>query len=201
VGDIPAVVLPRENLGYSYGSWNHAFDTYGETFTHYILVEDDYAPWVPGFDEIMVRYADQEKTYVCSLATRNGRHGAISNGVIRSDIWSRVHPAPFVSGSTSKEGNHSQRIWTAHFFGRGFPVRDMTETHSAPFWQGNVIRWYGDMRKPPLLMPVQALESISATNNRKGLFAKIRIDEPGRFEVLPEFQEQWEELVRESVGK
>lgn len=157
-GDTPVEVLERENTGYSYASWNHAFETYGDRFTHYILIEDDYAPWVDDFDSILIAHANRKNTYVCSKQSRNGFHGAISNGVIPYEVWKRCHPAPWVDGVAVRDGNASQRIWTAHFCKKGFPLQDHTDTHSSPFWDGRKVVWYGDTSKPPLFMPVHAFD-------------------------------------------
>lgn len=155
VGDTPVVVLRRQNGGFSYGSWNHAYEAFGEEFTHYVLVEDDYLPCLDHFDRTLVEFADAEGTYVCGLSAWDGTHAAISNGVVPTAAWRHVHPAP-----THLHGDLAQTVWSRSFHAAGFPVRDWLATHSSPFSRaGARLRWYGHPSLPPLFAPVQALRA------------------------------------------
>lgn len=160
VGGVPVTVILRPNIGFSYASWNHSYDTFKGEFSHYILVEDDYAPCLDGFDEILVGLADRHETYVCGLAAWDGVHAAISNGVVSHEVWEKVHPAPYVQSSSIVAGNQSQISWSKHFSDRGFPVKDWIDTHSSPFWRYSEprrhLRWYGAPGNPPMFIPVQA---------------------------------------------
>jgi len=197
VGDTPVVVLVRENTGYSYASWNHAFETYKEKFTHYIIVEDDYMPWVHDFDAILVEHANRENTYVCGLEARRGKLASISNGIIPSKVWAQVHPAPYTEGSTAREGNNSQKIWTEWFSIKGFPVADHLSTHSSPFWVGNTIRWYGDLSKPPLFVPVDCVERVSLVSNL-GLAVPVEFPVFGEVKVDSSYLEPWGKMIGSS---
>jgi len=195
VGDTPVVVLVRVNTGYSYASWNHAFETYKEEFTHYIIVEDDYVPWSHNFDSALVEHADRENTYVCGLQARRGGLASISNGIIPSKVWREVHPAPYVDGATAKEGNRSQYIWTGHFGGKGFPVADYLSTHSSPFWMGNTVRWYGDLTKPAMFIPTNMRDTVCLISNialavpcSAREFGSIWVDDDG-------YKESWDKMV------
>ena len=199
IGDTPVVVLVRENTGYSYASWNHAFETYKERFTHYIIVEDDYMPWVHNFDTILVEHADRENTYVCGLEARRGKLASISNGIIPSKVWAQVHPAPYTAGATAREGNSSQKIWTEWFSIKGFPIADHLSTHSSPFWVGNTIRWYGDLRKPPLFIPVDSVERVVLVSNL-GLAVPVQTGNFGEFAVDENYAAEWEQMVVASLS-
>lgn len=198
IGGTPVVVLGRENTGYSYASWNHAFETYKEEFTHYIIVEDDYMPWAHNFDDILVEHANRADTYVCGLEAKRGRLASISNGVIPSKVWSQVHPAPYEPGDTFREGNQSQRIWTEWFSVKGFPVADHLGTHSSPFWLGNSIRWYGDLSKPPLFIPVDVVERDVLVSNI-GLAVPIRLGLFGEVIVDRNYSDEWNQMVNASI--
>jgi len=158
VRDTPIVVMARKNEGYSYGSWNHCFESFGTRFDYYIIVEDDYAPVLEGFDQVLVSIAKEKRTYVCGMATMGGRHAAISNGVIPSEVWSVVHPAPYVCGRGIGAGNSSQSVWSQHFHDSGFPVQDTLDCYSSPFWaRGSSLKTYGDGTLPPIFVPVHTL--------------------------------------------
>jgi len=199
IGDTPVKVLVRENTGYSYASWNHAFETFRDAFDYYILIEDDYIPWADGFDEILVAHAKEKNTYVCSLATRGGRHGAISNGIVPSKVWEKVHPAPFAHGSETRNGNDSQRQWTMWFAEKGFWVKDHTDTHSSPFWNGHSIRWYGDLSKPVLMMPIHAARRFVKVTTRGGPTVRVRSDSFGSYEIYEQDAEAWADMVAASL--
>lgn len=200
VGSVPVTVLVRENLGYSYGSWNHAFDVFGDDFNHHIIVEDDYAPWVVGFDDHLVAHAKEKKTYVCGAASRVGKHAAISNGIIPRDVWKAVHPAPCVAGSSVRDGNQSQRIWTAAFASKGYPIQDYMGTHSSPFWVGGSVRWYGDFRKDPMFMPCHAARSTVLISDRRRQTVRMKAEKVGSWEVYEEDRALWGKMNEVMMG-
>ncbi len=178
-GDTPVCVLTRENIGLSYASWNHAYDTFADEFDYSIIVEDDYVPVVEGFDAELVDFADRYKTYVCSLASADGRHGAITNGIIPHDVWEAVAPVPYDDSHAQTRGNRSQTIWSGHFFGEGYPLKDWMSKFSSPFRQARgATFWYGHAAVQPLFIPIQAMGrpnririesmSITATVDNRG---------------------------------
>jgi hypothetical protein len=157
-------VLLRPNEGFSYASWNHAYDTYRAKFDHYILVEDDYMPCAHNFDTTLVEMADDSNGYVCGMVSKPSvrrwpgikSHAANSNGVIRSDIWGRVHPAEVVTGDGMFAGPDSQVLWSASFEKAGVPLTDWIDSYASPFWRGQNVEWCGKPRQQALFMPIQA---------------------------------------------
>lgn len=85
----PIVVLQRPNIGLSYGSWSHAFDTYGEKFDYYFFMEDDYHYTLHNFDKTMIEiYEEKDCGYLCWLYERG--HAAVSCGLASSKALSKV---------------------------------------------------------------------------------------------------------------
>ncbi len=148
----PFIVLARENYGYSYASWNYSYEMCGDSFSHYVFVEDDYMPCRDGFVDVLLEAADRKATYVCSLAGREGTHAAISNAIVSSSILKKVLPAP-----TGPTGHIAQTEWSKYFSVCGYPVEDWTDTHSSPFWAGTKVRWYGHPDLPPMFLPIQSV--------------------------------------------
>lgn len=155
LGGTPIRVLQRPNSGYSYGSWNHAFESCGDAFSHYVFVEDDYVPSAHLQVDRLVSLADQKGTYVCALRGRKGTHAAISNAVVSSDILNTVMPAP-----VNDNGFVSQTVWSQHFSESGYSVDDWTGEFSSPYWTGTEVRWYGHPSRPPAFIPIQAIGSL-----------------------------------------
>lgn len=190
VRDVPIVVLERENLGLSYGSWNFAYETFGREFTHYVLVEDDYIPCSDHFDEALIDIAERKRSYVCSLSGWDKRHAAISNSISSSSILGKLLPAP-----VKEDGWGAQITWSQHFYDCGFPVEDWTDTHSSPFWSGWEVRWYGHPSLPPMFVPIQALgNEVGICDGSARLVASL--DRSGRVEPsTPEDAATWKELL------
>jgi hypothetical protein len=157
----PVVVLPRENQCYSYGSWEHAFLTFGDAFTHYVLIEDDYIPCFDRFDEHLLEIVERKKTYVCSLQAWEKTHAAISNSIASSPLLHDVLSSSFVAGAQGHprptDGFYSQLMWSKWFYDNNYVIEDWTDTNASPFWNGHEIRWYGHPSFPPLFVPIQAL--------------------------------------------
>lgn len=151
-GGIPLVVFTRENYGYSYASWNYSYERLGDSFSHYVFVEDDYMPCRNGFADVLLEVAERKATYVCSLAGREGTHAAISNAIVPSSVLKRVLPAP-----TGPTGYIAQTEWSKYFSVCGYRVEDWTDTYSSPFWAGTKVRWYGHPDLPPMFVPIHSV--------------------------------------------
>jgi hypothetical protein len=161
---LPVKVLFRENAGYSYGSWNHAYEVYGTEFSHYILAEDDYVPVADGFDDRIVKLTDEEGGYVCGLVSSApvhrwsdvGDHAAVTNGGIRSDDWDAVHPAPIDATDGQYSGPNTQVRWSSAF-ARTVGISDWIPVYATPFWNGRFLEWFSSPRAQPIFVPVQAI--------------------------------------------
>jgi hypothetical protein len=160
ISGVAVKVLLRPNTGMSYAGWNLAHDTFGDAFTHYIVVEDDYVPCQPNFDAFLVDIAEQRETFVCGLTEDTRTLAVISNGVVPERIWRHVAFPPF------RQNADCQVVWSNAFHASGYPIAEYLEFYSAPFWsctrhEPGVVRWYGHPSRSPLFVPVQALDGWS----------------------------------------
>lgn len=163
ISGVPVEVLVRPNVGMSYAGWNLAHETFGDEFTHFVIVEDDYVPFLANFDALLVDLTERYKTYVCGL-TGEGQIAAISNGAIPEQIWRRIRFPPLGNlGATpslieiQKANYRCQSNWSRSFPAGGYLIQEYLEQCSSPFWFARLIRWYGHPSLPPLFIPVQAI--------------------------------------------
>jgi hypothetical protein len=160
VGDTPVVVLTRANECYSYGSWEHAFLTFRDSFSHYVFIEDDYVPCFDHFDERLIDIVERKRTYVCGLHAWRQTHAAISNAIVTSELLADVLTGSFLRDVRGmprpSDGFYSQLMWSRCFYERGYVIEDWTDEHSSPFWNGWEIRWYGHPSLPCMMVPIQA---------------------------------------------
>lgn len=152
ISGVPVKVLVRPNTGFSYAGWNLAHETFGNDFTHHIVVEDDYIPFQDNFDTTLVDLAECRNAYVCGLAIGGGTLAGISNGIIPERLWKNVR-FPTLEG---KRGARCQTIWSRAFYDSGYPIREYLDSHSSPFWE-RTLQWYGHPSLPPMFVPVQVL--------------------------------------------
>ncbi len=153
---VPVEVLMRPNKGMSYAGWNLAHETFGADFTHYIIVEDDYIPFINDFDSLLVDTSRKYDAYICGLTGQDRRIAAISNGVIPEHIWREVSFPSLVN----MPDYQCQKVWSSSFLASGHPIEDSLRAFSSPFWLTRALRWYGHPTLPPLFVPVQALGRI-----------------------------------------
>jgi hypothetical protein len=73
VGRAKVVIMERPNVGYSYGAYSDVFARYGEGFTHYLLMEDDYLFTTDGFDsEMLQTMSGQDRCGFLSFVLADG---------------------------------------------------------------------------------------------------------------------------------
>jgi hypothetical protein len=152
LGGTPFTVISRDNGGLSYGSWNFAYDVFGDDYSHYAFVEDDYIPCREHLKDELLSICEAKKSYTCALSGRGKTHAAISNAIVSTLVLQKVHPAPIGHLLAPV-----QTIWSKHFADCGFPIEDWTDTHSSPFAGRPEIRWYGHPRLPPMFVPIHAV--------------------------------------------
>jgi len=83
------------NEGWSYGSWCYAALQRPEADA-FILWEDDYAPDVQGYAEMLAgkwHPGEYHASLVWDVGNRFGYHAALSHGIIDGDILRRMAPA------------------------------------------------------------------------------------------------------------
>lgn len=97
---LPIFILLHHNKALSYGSWLHAFETFGDQFTHYIFMEDDYLPSIDYFDTEMLNLLSQNKEYgavfACTYSVGkyeylSGKYASISNGMFNTWALRKAH--------------------------------------------------------------------------------------------------------------
>lgn len=157
IAGVPVEILLRPNTGMSYAGWNLAHQTFGDAFTHYVVVEDDYVPFQPNFDSFLVRISEQRESVVCSLTEDTQTLAVISNGIIPERVWRRV------AFTEARRNEDSQVLWSNAFHAAGYPIEEYLKLYSAPFWSctrrvPGIVRWYGHPSLAPLFVPVQALD-------------------------------------------
>jgi len=199
-GSPPLIVLTRENGCYSYGSWEHAYLTFREEFSHYIFVEDDYIPCHDNFDTELVDIVERKQTHVCSLTAWWNTHAAISNAICTKEVLENVMPTSYADDAATRphavSGYHSQLMWSWTFYDRGYEILDWTDTHASPFWNGHEIRWYGHPALPCMFVPMHAIErQISIADGVAGrLAATMSIDGTVR-PITEKDQAVWDEFL------
>jgi len=108
---IPVVLIDRQNIGYSFGSFSHAYELYRKNFDYYWFTEDDYWPTQKGFDKIaydMIQERDEQNKqngkppvgWLCMMATPwawpvNGvqvtkDHAAAPHGLAKSEACEKT---------------------------------------------------------------------------------------------------------------
>lgn len=190
-GNTPIDIIARPNHGLSYGSWNFAYEFFGDAFSHYILAEDDYIPCQHRFGETLVDIAERKQSYVCSLSGRKKTHAAISNAVVSSSILRQVMPAP--------TWGIAQTSWSQHFHDSGFPVEDWTDTYSSPYWVGKELRWYGHPGLPPMFIPIQAVDQIVGIVDGRKMRFNGSISPDGRVVPVGGGATKWHQLLETST--
>lgn len=56
IKETPLVVVRRDsNHGFTFGAWSYVYDLYGDQFDYYLFGEDDYAPTLPFFGEVLAK--------------------------------------------------------------------------------------------------------------------------------------------------
>ncbi len=194
IGSVPVRVLTRPNFGVSYAGWDLAYKTFGDEFSHYIVVEDDYVPFLDGFDQRLVHMADASNNYVCGLTERTRKLAAISNGVIPERIWRNVTTPSLKKGKPEE----SQIVWSRAFYDAGHPLEDCLKYYSSPFWSGqSMMRWYGHPSLRPLFVPAQAIDRCVPVDTGVGMRGapSLKIGANGSITARDEDSRVWEDVM------
>jgi hypothetical protein len=87
---IPTRVVFRENVGFSYGSWNDIIMETIDDYDYFFMIEDDYVPDKKDFYIPFINRMSDNIPYVCGLVIENPYHAAHSNGMISKKACKRV---------------------------------------------------------------------------------------------------------------
>lgn len=81
-------LFARPNFGFSYKAWSERINgciKNNEEFSHYILTEDDYAPYRTDFIKVLLSKMTNSVGYVCqkkSIGPDGHQHAAMSSGIL-----------------------------------------------------------------------------------------------------------------------
>lgn len=167
IGSTELELIRRPNVGQSYGSYADAFKQRPD-YDYYIFMEDDYAPVMDNFDEILIQMYEHspECGYLCSYAHSRppeGPHAAISNGIARNDILVKMRNQ---LGGIQYAGNITNKVIYSSDpqleFSRAFmkihtKIYDYLSYYNSPFNEAGILRMYGDKTLPTLIQPIQFL--------------------------------------------
>jgi hypothetical protein len=169
-------IIERENYGQSYGSWCKAYEIYRDKFDYYVFVEDDYVFMLDDFDSLLVEdFKSRENCgYLCSKVgkSKDGiEHASISNGICSSEalgkVWDKFgwlpHPMDNIYSTDP------QICFSLAFADVGYRLQDFSESYFLPYTNPVYLNTCGDLEiislgntdKPPIIVPVQYLDSIN----------------------------------------
>lgn len=156
----PIVVYPMENHGRSYGQYSRIFNTCRDDgFTHYIFIEDDYVPYLDGFDVRLANMFDNTPNcgLLCGMFTNN--HAAISNGISSHEVLSHMWDKYGVLYFEQKDGYtpQGQKEWSYQFMNAGYEIHDWIHEYRSLYYQhSNKPRSYSDgVHQDDIIIPIQ----------------------------------------------
>ena len=171
-------LITRENMGFSYSGWALAINQSVENeedFTHYMLVEDDYAPGREDFLEVFaskmtegIGYVAQKLSYyVMDELFNTPKHPAIACGLMSAEAARKAHDkygSAILTIATSRYDYFSLML-QVHFVdfikGVGYDISDCADISSIIFLHidcanqsGWTLREYGNKDERRALEPV-----------------------------------------------
>lgn len=162
-------VIRRANIGMSYGAWDAAFVRDGDAFSHYVWIEDDYVFVHDRFDlEMLEMMRVSGCDYLCGVANDgygHERHAAISNGMVNSEILTRVRnkygELPHAKSSLYRDNETVGQVGMSRaIIDVGGKLSDFVEFGwSVPFSHLGGVHMYGDPKGPRMIAPVEQLLS------------------------------------------
>lgn len=163
IGNAHVVILEKENIGLSYGSFSHAFSIYKEEFEYYIFLEDDYIFVEDNFDQTMICLFNNSENcgYLSTLAQNN--HPSIFNGItkssILSQIWKKYGKLPYSNCCTYTGAEHAGQIaYGTIIIELGYSLHDLSKFYKLLFLnhEGKFI-FYGQNESKYFIVPAQYL--------------------------------------------
>jgi hypothetical protein len=161
---IPVVVCSKQDPGHwSYGGWNLALQQHCEDIDFAFLVEDDYFPVMPGFDEELLSYSystgvDRESVLVCvghwNAESVYGPHAACSIGLINVDLFKKYGGTFTLPPGEEHNGPHTQVNYLNAFINKGLSIRSMSADYCLPFMAANVTSSLVYLDNSPMLRPL-----------------------------------------------
>jgi hypothetical protein len=165
INSTPIYVDCRENIGMSYGAWNHALMKYGTDHEYMMLIEDDYIPVIDQFDQIYKKYLKEKTAYVCSLYANN--HAAISNGLIKTKALIECGGIPFADNASYGANETAGQVGISRSIqSHGYEVEHIANDYSVPFLDANGgIIHYGRAGGEVVLSPIMLERKLYERNS------------------------------------
>ncbi len=169
LGGTPVVVLRRENVGLSYGSFALAYETFRGAFDYYLFVEDDYVFVRDDFDHTLIELfrGVPQCGYLCGLRQEHdGKPFAgISNGLTSKEILAHVcerhGKIPYGPTAQAEYSSVSQIEFTTSISDLGYRIADTTDHFLTPYFDSRdqTIREFSPTRSEYLIVPTQMIAS------------------------------------------
>lgn len=184
----PLRIIQRDNLGMSYGAYEHAARV--TTCDHLILMEDDYIPTQDGFTEYLLQTAEEKMLVgaVWNWAWRTAGHwgkptpeqpvaaffgGIVPTHKLRHALHSGWFGQPCVRAESSYEaGCFNQVALSQAIHQSGCVLSDWLHDYATAYWDGECVRWYArseEAEKTAFVVPLQAVDKPSV---------RVRVSEP-----------------------
>lgn len=141
---VTVIIRSVRNYGVSYGQFIKALNEFGDSFDYTLLMEDDYIPVVPYFDQILVAlYKDKfsrDKGVLCCW-TADGlsvkKHLSHSLSILNSSTVKLVKKFFNESIFDGKGPYDCQMVFSEIFTNNGIPIADYSDIYHTPFWANN----------------------------------------------------------------
>lgn len=148
-------VLYRDNIHGSYGSWNHAWDTYGDEFDWYFLIEDDYVFVLDNWDQKLIDLWSDGLGYLCGLLVSD--HASMSGGLVSSAALKVADFTLFNRCPDDVYDSCSQIQWSRAFINSPLRVEQIPPRYEMPYYMGGGTFMHYEKGKPIMMMPVQMI--------------------------------------------
>jgi len=166
IGNTRLSVLQRDNWGYSYASWWHAYLLYKDNFDYYIFLEDDYMFMQNDFDSYLIsKFKAEGCSYLCSFIRDNPRHAGVSNGIADyktlADAEQKLgHILPgFPTKMFPGAGIRSQLLFSESLLKIG-SLADFSGDYRIPFNHADKLVFYGKLDGKDLIIPLQFVNQL-----------------------------------------
>jgi len=157
-------ILERPENDRSYGQFLFAYKIYGNKFSHYIIVEDDYIPNLDNFDSILYNMMKEKGcNYLCGKYGRAKRtdpfHPQQNMGIVQAAAFEKIlstDPNPKFYKNGDNDGQEFIMFGNL-FANNGLIISDYSDHYSVPYFD-RYMRWFTASRSlETLFVPYQLL--------------------------------------------
>ena len=152
LSEFPKVLL-RPNVRGSYGAWNHAWDTYGDEYDWYFVIEDDYVFGLDNWDQKLIDLWEDDMGYLCSMLESD--HASMTGGLVSSAGFKAADFSDFNRCSKDTYDTCSQIRWSQAFLNSPLRVKSILPAYDAPFFGAGITRSFSN--NPAIIIPVPGM--------------------------------------------